>query len=85
MSIIIPGQFWPVPVDQPTSLRYASQFVYHLLVFWKCLREEQLRPDVARDGTRFNMQQFRKLFNSTRIPQKGTVSNFLMDLELSCF
>jgi hypothetical protein len=65
------GQLWPVPVAQEVSLKYVSQFVYHLLQFWKCLREEALKPDRARDGTRFNMQQFRKLFNSTRIPRKG--------------
>jgi hypothetical protein len=67
----VSGQLWPVPANQESSLKYVSLFIYHLLQFWKCLRDETLKPDRARDGTRFNMQQFRKLFNSTRIPKKG--------------
>jgi len=73
----VSGQLWPVPVNQESSLKYVSLFIYHLLQFWKCLRDETLKPDRARDGTRFNMQQFRKLFNSTRIPQKGKKSYFV--------
>ena len=43
-------------------------FVFHLLQFWKLLREQRLKPDVSKQGKYFSMDQFRRLFGTTRIP-----------------
>ena len=45
-----------------------SLFIFHLLQFWKALRQEKLKPDVSKGGVKFSMHQFRNLFNSCRIP-----------------
>ena len=46
-------------------------FVFQLMQFWMCLRTGQLKADVTKkSGTRQSMDQFRYLFNTTRIPQQ---------------
>lgn len=66
-----PGGAWPVPVENGEHFKYVSHFVYQLMLFWKALRTQQLRADESKSGTKFSMHQFRKLFNTTRIPMTG--------------
>ena len=47
-----------------------SNFIFHLMQFWKALRKEKLKPDISKkSGTRFSMHQFQYLFNTVRLPQ----------------
>ena len=52
-------------------MKNVSMFVFQLMQFWMCLRTGQLKADVTKkSGTRQSMDQFRYLFNTTRIPQQ---------------
>ncbi|XP_063615529.1 peroxisomal carnitine O-octanoyltransferase-like, partial [Penaeus indicus] len=71
----------PMPLNltlwQPSFeevFRYASLYVWAILDFFILLREERLMPQRAKDGTRFSMEQFRRLFNCSRIPGQGADS-----------
>lgn len=63
-----PGGAWPVDDGQEKPIEKVSKFVFHLMQFWKALRQERFKADVAKSGTHFTMHQFRNLFNTTRIP-----------------
>lgn len=52
-------------------MKNVSMFVFQLMQFWKCLRAGQLKADIAKKtGSRQSMDQFRYLFNTTRIPRQ---------------
>ena len=62
-----PGGAWHAMTSEKPMERIAL-FVFHLLQFWKLLRKQQLKPDVSKQGKYFSMDQFRRLFGTTRIP-----------------
>lgn len=71
----------PMPLNltlwQPSFeevFRYAALYIWAMLDFFVLLREERLMPQKAKDGTRFSMEQFRRLFNCSRIPGQGADS-----------
>ncbi|KAJ1522943.1 hypothetical protein ONE63_002082 [Megalurothrips usitatus] len=53
-------------------VKYASLYMYYTLEMWKILRAELLVPTQSADGkTIFSMNQFRRLFNCSRVPLPG--------------
>ncbi|XP_064456216.1 peroxisomal carnitine O-octanoyltransferase-like isoform X2 [Ornithodoros turicata] len=62
---------------------WAAKNVWYYLSFWKLLRLEQLKPQSFRKIP-WSMNQFRRLFNTVRIPQEGKdeiVNKFLPEGE----
>ncbi|XP_003743510.1 peroxisomal carnitine O-octanoyltransferase [Galendromus occidentalis] len=49
---------------------YAAKGLCHYVNFWHLIRREKLKPQKFRD-TPWSMDQFRRAFNTTRIPQEG--------------
>lgn len=66
-----PGGAWPVDKNTGKSIQNAATHVFHLMQFWKALREGHLKADMSKNGTHFSMHQFRNLFNTARIPKSN--------------
>ena len=66
-----PGGAWQPDIDPAKPIENVSEFVFHMMQFWKALRKEEILTQVSKKGTRFSMHQFRNLFNTTRIPRKN--------------
>ena len=66
------------PLKDGTQLERTALGNYAFLTFWDLVRKEMLAPHVS-DGKYLTMNQFRYLFNTCRIPQKGR------DRLLHCF
>ena len=74
------GGAWDI-IDNDTidtkSIEKVSNFIFHLMQFWKALRKEQIRPDFSKKAdTHFSMHQFRNLFNTVRIPKVLTIYSY---------
>src|SRR5207249_131363 len=57
--------FWPPQVG--TRIERTALSLHANLSFWKLLRDAKMRPMVNK-GVPWSMDQFKKLFNSVRIP-----------------
>lgn len=55
------------PTDEDVTDRCAL-YLWSALRIYKAIREQRLHPQVSKDGQRFCMNQFRYVFNTTRIP-----------------
>uniref|UniRef100_A0A1B6D2K7 Choline/carnitine acyltransferase domain-containing protein n=2 Tax=Clastoptera arizonana TaxID=38151 RepID=A0A1B6D2K7_9HEMI len=50
------------------QLKFASLECYHYVLLWDLLRKERLKPAKTSDNRPFSMAQFKRLFNSVRVP-----------------
>lgn len=48
---------------------YAAKGLCHYINFWHLIRREKLKPQMFRD-TPWSMDQFRRAFNTVRVPQQ---------------
>ncbi|KAF2366651.1 Acyltransferase ChoActase/COT/CPT [Trinorchestia longiramus] len=56
------------PPSHSSAISYVSMFVYSSLIFHQLLREECLQPQTSVKGNHLSMEQFRRLFNTCRVP-----------------
>ncbi|XP_060551332.1 peroxisomal carnitine O-octanoyltransferase-like isoform X2 [Ruditapes philippinarum] len=55
-------------IEYETQVERAAMLCHYYFKYWKYLRLEQIRPDKDSKGNRLSMNQFRRLFNTCRIP-----------------
>ena len=65
------GKSWTVPTSYDNGLKYLSTYMYFKLTFFKLLRDETLPAEYGKKDQKLNMNQFRNLFGTTRIPGLG--------------
>ncbi|CAL4208369.1 unnamed protein product, partial [Meganyctiphanes norvegica] len=56
------------PPSKEKALEYGALYLWTVLQFFILLREGKLRPQASNKGQKFSMDQFRRLFNTARIP-----------------
>nr|XP_006817887.1 PREDICTED: peroxisomal carnitine O-octanoyltransferase-like [Saccoglossus kowalevskii] len=66
------GEVWQS--NEVTQVERCALVLWNVLKFWQMLREETLPVETDRSGTKLSMNQYRSLFNSSRVPgvQKDT-------------
>ncbi|KAK6617365.1 hypothetical protein RUM43_014374 [Polyplax serrata] len=80
MTSVLPKNFihWTYGT-QNDQIKHASIFCYYLVKFWDLIRNELLLPNQAGDKkTNFSMTQYKKLYNTVRIPgdKKDILTSF---------
>ncbi|XP_047739674.1 peroxisomal carnitine O-octanoyltransferase-like [Hyalella azteca] len=68
---------WPPSYDN--AIFYAALFAYTGLCFYQILREERIHPQSSVKGSKLSMEQFRRFYNTCRIPGVGS------DVLFSCW
>ncbi|KAK2726998.1 hypothetical protein QYM36_007743 [Artemia franciscana] len=58
------------PPEEGRKFEYAGKTLALIFEFWELLRQERLKPDVSKKKRMFSMDQFRRLFSTTRLPGK---------------
>ncbi|XP_064614131.1 peroxisomal carnitine O-octanoyltransferase-like [Liolophura sinensis] len=62
---IVP-QFWAA--KEGTQCERAAMWIYYAMKYWGHLRKERLRPDRTNKGAVMSMNQYRRAFNTCKIP-----------------
>ncbi|XP_063853289.1 peroxisomal carnitine O-octanoyltransferase-like isoform X3 [Scylla paramamosain] len=57
---------WKPSTD--TAFQHGALYLWAVLHFYQLLREERFKPHATREGQPLSMEQFRWMFNCTRIP-----------------
>ncbi|XP_060065986.1 peroxisomal carnitine O-octanoyltransferase-like [Ylistrum balloti] len=81
---LFPYAYHCYPAKAGTQIERAGNILHYTLKFWELIRKERLKSEKDSKGNRFCMSQFRKAYNTCRIPginKDKLLSYFLTDSE----